>query len=98
MMALAALASTAAISCPATLQGRPLTTVQVFDGPPRERADLEPDERLWDLKAIRSTSSPEGFFLVCGYGSGRTVTLRLPRTVETCRRSGLLSSPRVACR
>ena len=97
MMALA-LISVAAISCPATLQGRPLATVQVFDGPPREQADLEPDGRLWDLKAIRSTSSPEGFFLVCGYGGGHVVTLRLPRTVEACRREGSLAAPRVACR
>jgi len=97
MMTLA-LVSVAAISCPAMLQGRPLATVQVFDGPPRERADLEPDGRFWDLKAIRSTSSPEGFFLVCGYGNGRVATLRLPRNVQSCRRSGSLSSPRVACR
>jgi hypothetical protein len=72
--------------------------VEVFDGPPRERADLEPDGRLWDLKAIRSTSSPEGFFLVCAYTGGRAVTLRLPRAIDACRRSGPVSAPRVACR
>jgi hypothetical protein len=98
MMVLAALASTAAINCPATAQGRHLATVQVFDGPPRERADLAPDGRLWDLKAIRSTSSPEGFFLVCGYAGGHAVTLRLPHAVEACRRGGTLAAPSVTCR
>jgi hypothetical protein len=96
MMALA-LASTAVISCPASLEGHRLATVQVFDGPPSERADLAPDGSVWDLKAVRSTSSPKGFFLVCGYG-GRTVTLHLPPHVEACRRAGVVATPRIACR
>jgi hypothetical protein len=97
MTALAVLAS-AVISCPVVSDGRPLATVQVFDGKPADRADLEPDGRLWDLKAIRSTSSPDGFFLVCGYGAGRRVTLRLPPNVQSCRRSGSLEAPSVVCR
>jgi hypothetical protein len=97
MMALSALASAAVVSCPAPLAGHRLATVQVFDGPPSERADLEPEGSAWDLKAIRSTSSPKGFFLLCGYG-GRAVTLHLPRDVEACRRTGTVAAPRITCR
>jgi hypothetical protein len=99
MMALAVLASAAVVSCPAAAHGHRLATVQVFDGPPSERADLEPDGSVWDLKAIRPTSSPKGLFLVCGYGGGgRFVSLPLPNNVGSCRRAASLSAPRVLCR
>jgi hypothetical protein len=99
VIALAALAAIQAISCPAVLRDHPLTTVQVFDGNPKEQADLEPDAGGWDLKAIRPTSSPEGFFLVCGYkGTKDQVTLRLPHETDFCRRSGPIRAPKVSCR
>ncbi len=91
-------AAAGVITCPAASQGRPLITVQVFDGDPREQADLDPDGRVWDLRAIRPTSSPAGFFLVCGYGGERRLVLRLPRGVDACRRSGPVRTPRIACR
>jgi hypothetical protein len=99
MITLAVLAAVQAISCPPMMRAHPLTTVQVFDGPPKEQADLEPDTGGWDLKAIRSTSSPQGFFLVCGYkGTTAQVTLRLPHETDFCRLSGPTRAPKVSCR
>ena len=99
MIALMALVAAQAIACPATREARPLTTVQVFDGDPKNQTDLEPDAGGWDLKSIRSTSSPDGFFLVCGYkGSKPNLTLRLPRETDSCRLSGPQHAPRVSCR
>jgi hypothetical protein len=98
MIALAALAAVA-IVCPPMQQAHPLATVQVFDGDPKAQADLEPDAGGWDLKVIRSTSSPDGFFLVCGYkGTPARITLRLPRETDFCRLTGPTRAPKVSCR
>jgi hypothetical protein len=98
MIALMALVVGLAVTCPPGPDGRPLTTVQVFDGDPKGMADLAPDGDLWDLKSIRATSSPEGFFLVCGYKGERHVTLRLPRETDVCRLTGTARTPKVSCR
>ena len=99
MIALALLAAASTLVCPATIRSHPLATIQLFDGDPKLLTDLEPDDRGWDLKPIRSTSSPDGFFLVCGYGTTvPRLTLRIPKEADACRLTGTERAPRVSCR
>jgi hypothetical protein len=91
----AASAAPVATQCPA-IPGQTLVYIDIFDGPPENKADLVPDEHPspatksgwngWDL-----TAGPDGLYVTCGYGKklvgpySRMETIRLPDTVKTCR-------------
>jgi hypothetical protein len=84
-----------ALACPA-IPGETLVYIDIFDGPPENRADLVPDQHtapasrtawnIWQLEA-----GPDGLYVKCGYGKAlagpysRMETIRLPDTVKTCR-------------
>jgi hypothetical protein len=91
------LAATAAqavpMSCPITRQGKPLTAVSLFDGPPAEGADLRPQEgrerngllrTWWSLAEIRKGGRQP--HVVCDYANGQQVTLTPGKTIKTCVR------------
>lgn len=85
---------TVALQCPAPA-GDALVYIDIYDGPPVNKADLAPDDtrkaggltsNVWQLQAGR-----DGLYVQCGYGRklegpySRMETIRLPDTVKTCR-------------
>jgi hypothetical protein len=93
MLAAASTTTPVALECPA-ISGDTLVYIDIFDGPPEQKADLAPEEHsasgrvwnTWDLEA-----GPDGLFVKCGYGKklegpySRMETIRLPDTVKSCR-------------
>jgi hypothetical protein len=88
----------AAIGCPPTHDGRPLADVGLFDGPPSERVELEPERGRWVIDKRDEPSSPTlpYFTLGCTYrGSHEVVTVVLPRSVRVCE---ITKGPNARCR
>ena len=85
-------ASAGEISCPHMHQGTQLTTVMLFDGPPGERADLEPDSvhesrgetrSEWDVAYIFKAG--RRLFVECEYGQeANTVVLEPAPSTYIC--------------
>lgn len=85
LAALPPLARAADIHCPGAHQGSPLSTVTLFDGPPSEHADLEPDSfsktkqgtrSEWDVAYIFKTGRQ--LFVACEYGPKADAVLLQP--------------------
>ncbi|HUB43603.1 MAG TPA: STY0301 family protein [Acetobacteraceae bacterium] len=73
------------IQCPRMHQGSSLTTVSLFDGPPSEHADLEPDVihktkrglwSEWDVAYLFQQGRQ--LFVECGYGRNIPAVLLQP--------------------
>jgi hypothetical protein len=94
ILAAASANSPVALECPA-ISGQTLVYIDIFDGPPENKADLAPDEQktgpgvalnVWQLVA-----GTDGLYVNCGYGKmlagpySRMETIRLPQTAKTCR-------------
>ena len=86
----------AATSCPSYLGVHTLTDVDLFDGPPSEKASLIGDDDGWDLTPYKG--SADRYYLVCRFsGTSETKAIELPAGVARCkltRHVGLLG---VAC-
>jgi hypothetical protein len=82
------------LQCPA-IPGQTLVYIDIFDGPPENKADLAPDDHktqsgtasnVWQLDA-----GTYGLYVQCGYGKklagpySRMETIRLPDAAKTCR-------------
>lgn len=79
------------LHCPEQISpgGRPraLQRGSVFDGPPKERADLIPVEGKWDLAPYRSEN--RDLYLVCRYQkTDQTTTFVIPRHMMFCAETG----------
>jgi hypothetical protein len=90
--------ASAQIGCPPTHDGRPLKDVELFDGPPSDRAELMPEVGRFVVpqrpKPLSETLPP--FTLGCTYrGSKDMLTVVLPRYIRVC--DFLLNSPQVRC-
>lgn len=82
------------INCPPVLQDGNKTyrmnVVDVFVGPPEERASLLPDtdeEMVWTLKDSQDYAKAHNtsVFLVCQYkGTHKTATVKVPVTAQKC--------------
>ena len=80
------------IRCPTTHAGSQLTTVTLFDGPPSEHADLEPDtfhqskggsRSEWDVAYIYQAG--RHLFVECQYGpNAASVILEPVPSTYTC--------------
>ncbi len=98
LVTLDAAAQPRGVACPARLGGMPLSTVDVFDGPPAELAILKPDisrrrrtgwVSTWDVSYIHRTG--RRIYLQCIYGGislavpgTKSVVLPVPRA-KLCR-------------
>lgn len=100
LLAAIALAATGAIAagqaCPATRDGRPLSTAQVLDGPVADNAILAPDTgwtragvdvATWQVAYVYEAGRQ--VTLDCRYdGVAEPVVVRIETPVMTCRYSG----------
>jgi hypothetical protein len=90
----AATASTQDFKCPAAQGKKLLTNAAVFDGPPKEKAELEPDDSRgktsyafasWDVGYLFKIGRTP--FLICKFGSSadaEAVTIKLGKPVQKC--------------
>jgi hypothetical protein len=91
-------AAQAEIGCPPMHDGRPLKSVELFDGPPSEKAELMPEDGRFIVpqRPKPLSESLPNFTLGCTYrGSKEMVTVVLPRGIRVCE---FKNYPRVACR
>lgn len=91
---LTATAHTQEFKCAATQGKKPLTNAAVFDGPPEEKAELEPDDSRgntsytyasWDVGYLFKIGRTP--YLVCKYGGSKdseTVTIKVDKPVQKC--------------
>jgi len=90
-------AARAEIGCPPAHDGNPLEDVQLFAGPPSDKAALMPEDGRFVVPQppkILWATLPK-YTLGCTYrGSNDVVTVILPREVRVCEFQGY---PRVAC-
>lgn len=81
-------ASTVKIGCPATHDGKQLTYVGLFDGPPSERMELMPGDGRFVINEGDEPSSQSlpNFTLGCFYDKhrGDMLLVILPRYVRVC--------------
>ena len=95
ILAAASVTPPVALECPA-IGGETLVYVDIFDGPPENKADLAPEEHdgaggkaVWNVWELEP--GPDGLFVTCGYGKkiegpySRMQTIRLPDTAKSCR-------------
>jgi hypothetical protein len=91
----ASVAAPEALECP-SIPDQTLVYIDVYDGPPENKADLVPDQHqnpsnktawnIWELY-----QNPERIYVQCGYGQrlegpySRTEFIMLPATAKTCR-------------
>jgi hypothetical protein len=80
--------------CPTTQGKKPLTNASAFDGPPEEKAELEPDDSRgktsytsasWDIGYLFKIGRTP--FLECRYGSLKdieTATIKVEKPVQKC--------------
>lgn len=84
-----------ALECPA-IPGQTLVYIDIYDGPPENKADLVPDQH--QNKATKTAwnswelyQNPERIYVQCGYGQrlegpySRTEFIVLPVSAKTCR-------------
>ena len=70
------------VRCPIGTSAHPLSSESLFDGPPSEQADLEPDEYgTWD--GLRG-SAVEGYYLECVYQGAQPIDIKLPNDINSC--------------
>jgi hypothetical protein len=94
VMLFAATASAQEFKCPATQGKKSLVNTAVFDGPPEEKAELEPDDSRgntsyayasWDVGYLFKIGRTP--FLVCKYGSSFdsvSVAIKVDKPVLKC--------------
>ena len=94
IVVLAACAHAQEFKCPASQGKSPLFNVAVFDGPPAEKAELEPDDSRgntsytyasWDVGYLYDIG--HRVYLVCkfaGLGDAQAVTIKVDRKVQRC--------------
>lgn len=90
-LALASAANAAPLACPATLKGKALEEVTVFDGPPAEMASLRPEDgretnrrmrQTWDIAEIGK--SGRQVHMACRYKGGAKLVLQAPKSAKVC--------------
>ncbi len=100
----------AEIKCPSYHGRAALSSVVVFDGPPEERADLNPDKSTvkgdrgfasWDVRYV--FDGGRSLFLVCrfaGLSDAEAVTLKIEKKVGKCvfRTRGKAGPAEAVCR
>lgn len=89
------LSTTHPVSCPVAFKGREPTAVSLFNGPPARLEDLVSDDNGWHFRP-RLPEQPDQF-LVCRYGAGRQITIRVPRAATRCT-FGDKGQPFIICR
>ncbi|HEY1798504.1 MAG TPA: STY0301 family protein [Stellaceae bacterium] len=83
------------LDCPA-IAGETLVYIDIYDGPPDDKADLVPDQhhnaantQAWNTWELYQ--NPERIWVQCGYGRrlegpySRTEYIMLPETAKNCR-------------
>jgi hypothetical protein len=76
------------IRCPAKSGNNKLSNVSIFDGPPEEKADLEPDNSkagvsTWDVSYIFENGGK--LYLQCEYsGSPKPIVVEVDKMVHVC--------------
>ena len=92
---MASLVSAAPLAtCPQSIedgsQSYTLNDASLFDGPPEELADLEPDnegEMVWSLPDYQNSAQQreQALYFVCKYSkTTKTLTLTVPQAATTC--------------
>ena len=93
----AAITANAGVECPATHNGKPLASVELFDGPPSNKIEVIPENGRF-VVPYRPRSEWDRFppsTLGCTYrGSKDMVVIVLPRHVRVCE---FPHYPRVQC-
>jgi hypothetical protein len=90
-------AAHAAIGCPPTHDGKPLENVDLFEGPPSDKAAQvpEPGRFIVPQRPRRWSGTFPTYTLGCTYrGSDAVVTVVLPRGVRVCN---FTNGPQVRC-
>jgi hypothetical protein len=83
------------IGCPPTHNGKSLKSVELFDGPPAERAELVLRDGGWDVPDPPLSPVLPNYTLGCTYrDSKEMVVVVLPRSVRVCE---FPNYPRVSC-
>jgi hypothetical protein len=90
----------ATVTCPQTWRDHnasfSFSRASVFEGDPRELADLIPVHGEWDLSQYGSNRGP--FFLVCRYeGTDHTISIRLPREIQICKQGSQAKRISASC-
>ena len=80
----------------------PLTTADVFQGPPDKHASMIPDLETseWQLAGYQENSKARGesLYLVCRYkGTKSTVTIRIPESATSCKVAGARHGTAAEC-
>lgn len=80
----------------------PLTTADVFQGPPEKQASMIPDLETseWQLAGYQENSKTRGesLYLVCRYkGTKSTVTIRIPESATSCKVVGTRHGTAAEC-
>lgn len=90
------------VDCPHEVHGKGgthrLADATLFDGPPEKKIELAGGDDGWNLAALRPTSDPAGFTLVCVYGgTPETRAIQVPRGASRCAVSGSAHATRASC-
>lgn len=90
-------AAFAEIKCPLQHEGGLLSSVQLFDGPPEAKADLEPEWGGYHRLNVPGARISAYLNLMCNYtGVKSGVIILLPASVRECLFSK--PAPQVSCR
>ena len=90
-LAFAGAAHAAPFTCPATLKGKALEHVTVFDGPPKDMASMRPEDgrevkgrsrQTWNIADIARLGRQA--HIECGYTGGATQVVKPPKSVKAC--------------
>jgi hypothetical protein len=88
LVCIAVQATAAGIGCPPTHDGKPLKSVELFEGPPENKFELMPADGRFDVPQVPRSlwDRYPPFTLGCTYrGSNEMVAVELLRSVRVCR-------------